>query len=84
MTIFNFTVVKIEVNNLDNSLVEYLAEPAMNRCLYGSLCNLEIQYKEGKSTFSSCVLIPNEVRTERWLTKISSFVKLVRCLCDRY
>ena len=35
----SFTVVKIVVNNFDNGLVEHFAEPAMKRCLYGSLCN---------------------------------------------
>ena len=35
----SFTLVKIVVNNFDNGLVEHFAEPAMKRCLYGSLCN---------------------------------------------
>ena len=74
----SFTVVKIVVNNFDNGLVEHFAEPAMKRCLYGTLCNFGIQYKEGKSASSSRVLIPKDDRTERWFIKISSFVKLVR------
>ena len=74
----SFTVVKIVVNNFDNGFVEHFAEPAMKRCLYGSLCNFGIQYKEGKSASSSRVLIPKDDRTERWFFRISSFVKLVR------
>ena len=45
--------------------MEHFAEPAMKRCLYGSLCNFGIQDKEGKSASSSRVLIPNDDRTER-------------------
>ena len=67
----SFTVVKIVVNNFDNGLVEHFAEPAMKRCLYGSLCNFGIQYKEGKSASSSRVLIPKDDRTVK-------LVKLVR------
>ena len=33
----SFTVVKIDVSNLDRGLVEQLDEPAIKRCLYGSL-----------------------------------------------
>ena len=74
----SFTVVKIVFNNFDNGLLEHFAEPAMKRCLYGSLCNLGIQCKEGKSASSSRLLIPKDDRIERWFIKISSFVKLVR------
>ena len=42
----------------DNGLVEHFAEPAMKRCLYGSLCNFGIKYKKGKSASSSRILIP--------------------------
>ena len=74
----SYTDVKIVVINFDNGLMEHLAEPAMKRCLYGSLCNFGIQYKETKSASSSRVLIPNNDRIERLFIKISSFVKLVR------
>jgi len=38
------------VRSFDNDLVEHLADPAINLSLFGHLCNLGIQYKEGKST----------------------------------
>ena len=61
----SFTVVKIDVNNLDKGFVEQLDDPAIKRCLYGSLRRLGIQYKEGKSISSSLVLTPNEYMTDR-------------------
>ena len=33
----SFTVVKIDVNNLDKGFVEQLDDPAIKRCLHGSL-----------------------------------------------
>ena len=33
----SFTVVKIDVSNLDRDFVEQLEETAIKRCLYGSL-----------------------------------------------
>ena len=33
----SFTVVKIDVSNLDIGFVEQLEEPAIKRCVYGSL-----------------------------------------------
>ena len=74
----SFTVVKIDVSILEKGFVEQLEEPAIKRCLYGSLWSLGIQYKEGKSISTSLVWTPNEDKTDRWISKISPFVKLVR------
>ena len=56
---------------MDRCLVEHLDEPAMNLCLYGFLCIFGIQYMYGKSSSSSLVSIPNEVRTDLWLSSTS-------------
>ena len=50
---------------MDRGLVEHSDEPAMNLCLYGFLCIFGIQYMYGKSSSSSLVSIPNDVRTEK-------------------
>ena len=50
----------------------------MNLCLYGLLCNFVIQYMYGKSSSSSLVSIPNEVRTDLWLSDTSDAEKSVR------
>ena len=49
---------------MDRGLVEHLDEPAMNLCLYGFLCFFGIKYMYGKSSSSSLVSIPNEMRTD--------------------
>ena len=55
---------------MDRGSVEHLDEPAMNLCLYGLMCIFGIQYMYGKSSSSSLVSIPNEVREKgRDLTK---------------
>ena len=59
---------------MDRGLVEHLDEPAMNLCLYGFLCIFGIQYMYGKSLVS----IPNEVRTDLWLSGTSDAEKSAR------
>ena len=59
-------------------MVEHLDEPAMNLCLYGFLCIFGIQYMYGKSSSSSLVSIPNEVRTDLWLSSTSDTERSVR------
>ena len=51
---------------------------AMNRCLYGFLCIFGIEYIYGKSRSSSLGSIPNEVRTDLWLSITSDAEKSVR------
>ena len=63
---------------MDRGLVEHLDEPAMNLCLYGFLCIFGIQYMYDKSSSSSLVSIPNEVRTDLWLSSTSDAEKSVR------
>ena len=58
--------------------MEHFDEPAMNLCLYGFLCILGIQYIYGKSSSSSLVSIPNEVRTDLGLSSISDAERSVR------
>ena len=58
--------------------MEHLDEPAMNLCLYGFLCIFGIQYMYGKSSSSPLVSIPNEVRTDLWLSSTSDAEKSVR------
>ena len=58
--------------------MEHLDEPAMNLCLYGFLCIFGIQYMYGKSSSSSLASIPNEVRTDLWLSSTSDAEKSVR------
>ena len=61
----------IVVSNLERGL-EHLEEPAIYLSLYGHWCRLGIQNKEARSDSSSLVAIPNEERTDLWLTRISS------------
>ena len=64
---------------MDRCLVEHLDEPAVNLCLYGVLCIFGIQYiMNGKSSSSSLVSIPNEVRTDLWLSSTSDAEKSVK------
>ena len=63
---------------MDRGLVEHLDEPAIILCLYGFLCIFWIQYMYGKSNSSSFVYIPNEVRTDLWLSSTSDAEKWVR------
>ena len=51
--------------------MEHFDEPAMNLCLCGFLCIFGIQYLYGKSSSSSLASIPNEVRTDFWLSSTS-------------
>ena len=66
------------MRRMDRGLVEHLDEPAMNLCLYGFLCIFGIQYMYGKSSSSSLVSIPNEVRTDLWLSSTSDEEKSLR------
>ena len=66
------------MRRMDRGLVEHLDEPAINMCLYGFLCIFGIQYMYGKSSSSSIVSIPNEVRTDLWLSGTSDAEKSVR------
>ena len=66
------------MRRMDRGLVEHLDETAMNLCLYGFLCIFGIQYMYGKSSSSSLVSIPNEVRTDLWLSSTSDAEKSVR------
>ena len=66
------------VRRIDRGFLEHLDEPRMNLCLYGFLCIFEIQYIYGKSSLSSLVSIPNEVRTDLWLSSTSGAEKSVR------
>ena len=38
------------VRKHDRSFVVHLLEPAINRCLYGDLCNLGVQNRYGEAT----------------------------------
>ena len=58
--------------------MEHLDKPAMNLCLYGLLCIFGIQFLYGKSSSSSFVPIPNEVRTDLWLFGTSDAEKSLR------
>ena len=66
------------MRRMDRGLVEHLDEPAMNLCLYGFLCIFGIQYMYGKSSSSSLISIPNEMRTDLWLSSTSYAEKSVR------
>ena len=66
------------VRRMDRGLVEHLDEPAMNLCLYGFLCIFGIQYMYGKSSSSSLVSIPNEMRTDLWFSNTSDAEKSMR------
>ena len=58
------------MRRMDRGLVEHLDEPAMNLCLYGFLCIFGIQYMYGKSSLSSLVSIPNEVRKDLFIKRL--------------
>ena len=58
--------------------MEHLDEPVMNLCLYEFLCIFGIQCMYGKSSLSSLVSIPNEVRTDLWLSSTSDAEKSAR------
>ena len=73
------------MRRIDKGLVEHFDEPAMNLCLYGFLCIFGIQYMYGKSSSSSLVSIPNELRekgrdlrTDLWLSSTSDAERSVR------
>ena len=66
------------MRRIDKDLVEHLDEPAINLCLYGFSCIFGIQYMNGKSSASSFVSIPNEVRTDLWLSSYSDAERSVR------
>ena len=66
------------MKRMDRCLVEHLDEPTKNLCLYGFLCIFGIQYMYGKSSSSSLASIPNEVRTDLWLSSTSDVEKSVR------
>ena len=58
--------------------MEHLAEPAMNRCLYGFYGSLESNKYNGKSSLSSFGSYTREVRTDLWLFSTSDADKFVR------
>ena len=66
------------MRRMDKSLVEHLDKPAINLCLYGVLCIFGNQYMYGKSSSSSLVYIPNEVRTDLRLSSTSDAEKFLR------
>ena len=70
------------MREMDNykGLVEHLDEKAINLCLYGFLCIFEIHYKYMYDKYSSSprVSIPNEVKTDLWLSSTSDAEKSVR------
>ena len=77
--------VSIEVNRTERGLVVHFDEPAMKRCLYGFLCNFEIQYRDGISSFLAPTERPKEEITDLWLSIISSNDSVVAvyvvCVC---
>ena len=60
-----FTVLSSSVRKHDRSLVSHFLEPAINRCLYGDLCNVGVQYRCGRFWFSSDISNPTDVI--KWL-----------------
>ena len=62
---------RTDVRILDNSVVEHFDDPAMNLALYGVLWSFGIQYKLGKSFWSSLVLMLKCIMNDLWLAKIS-------------
>ena len=44
----SFMALSSLVRRHDRSFVVHLLEPAINRCLYGNLCNLGVQYRYGR------------------------------------
>jgi len=58
------TVESTVVRSFDNDLVEHLADPTIYLSLYGHLCNLGIQYKDGKSTELSLTDNPKDEITD--------------------
>ena len=66
------------MRRMDRGLVEHLADPAMNLSLYGYLYIFGIQNMYGKSSSSSLLSIPNEVRVDLWLSSTSDAEKSVR------
>ena len=69
------------MRRIDRDLVKLLDEPAMNLCLYGFFCIFGIQYMYCKSSSSSLVSIPNEVRTDLWLSSTSDAEKIREIVC---
>ena len=61
----SFMVLSSLVRKHDMSFVVHLLDPAINRCLYGDLCNLGVQYKYGRFWSSSYISGPTDVMN--WL-----------------
>ena len=49
------------VRRHDRSFVVHLLEPVINRCLYGDLCNLGVQYRYDRFWSSSDISNPTEL-----------------------
>ena len=56
----SFTVVNTLVSRHDKSFVVHLLEPAIKRCLKGTLCNFGVQYKKGRFLSSSDISNPTD------------------------
>ena len=57
----SFTVLSSLVRRHDRSFVVHLLEPPINRCLYGDLCNLGVQYRNGRFLSFSDISNPTDV-----------------------
>ena len=53
-------VVNILVSRHDKSFVVHLLEPAIKRCLKGTLCNFGVHYKEGRFLSSLDISNPTD------------------------
>ena len=56
----SFTVVNTLVSRHDKSFVVHLLEPAIKRCLKGTLCNIGVQYNQGRLLSSSDISNPTD------------------------
>ena len=65
------------VRRHDRYFVIHLLEPAINRCLYGDLCKLEVQYRYGRFSSTSDISNPADVINWLWLFTIVSMSRLL-------
>ena len=68
----SFMVLSSLVRRHHRSFVVHLLEPAINRSLYGDLCNLEVQDRCGRFWSSSNISHPTDVMKWLWLFTIVS------------
>ena len=66
----SFMVFSTLVRRHDRPFVVHLLEPAINRCLYGDLCNLGVHF--GRFWSSSDISNPTDVMNWLWLFMIVS------------